>query len=160
MTVNSSALFISIAGGTDEDEDGDVGEALPVMKKSRLESDFEELFGPHYESGKKDSRATPAEEIRDYFATPHIPTMDNPLKWWSRNKEQFPRLAKLAHRYLAVPATSTPSERVFSLAGNTITRQRSSLHPEHVDTLIFLHENQESKAVSVKEEEDSNNEEE
>ena len=38
------------------------------------------------------------------------------------------------------------SERVFSLAGNTITLQRSSLHPAHVDALIFLHANQERKA--------------
>jgi len=125
------------------------------VKKSRLESDFEELFGPHFESGKKEDRSTPAEELRDYFATPQIPTMQNPLQWWARNQDRFPRLAKQAHRYLAVPATSTPSERVFSLAGNTITRQRASLHPEHVETLIFLHENQVLKGKTVKEDSDS-----
>ena len=152
------ALCNSFAGETDDEDDDGASAAPPcAAKKSRLESDFEELFGPHFESGKKATRATPAEEIRDYFATPHIPTMDNPLKWWSLNEDQFPRLAKLARQYLAVPATSTPSERVFSLAGNTITRQRSSLHPDHVDTLIFLHENTDEAEI-VKE--DSSDEEE
>uniref|UniRef100_A0A1A8FVL7 HAT C-terminal dimerisation domain-containing protein n=1 Tax=Nothobranchius korthausae TaxID=1143690 RepID=A0A1A8FVL7_9TELE len=61
--------------------------------------------------------AATAEEIRDYFSTPHIPTMDNPLQWWSRNQDRFPCLAKLSKSYLAVPATSTPSERIFHLLG-------------------------------------------
>ncbi|CAM4503155.1 unnamed protein product [Leuciscus chuanchicus] len=67
----------------------------------------------------------------DTVEAPHIPTMENPLQWWARNHDNFPRLAKLCKRYLAVPATSTPSERIFSLAGNTISRLRASLHPAH-----------------------------
>ena len=50
-------------------------------------------------------------------------------------------LAKLAKSYLGVPATSTPSERVFSLAGNTVTRQRANLQPGHVDKLVFVNAN-------------------
>ncbi|MGH0132999.1 UNVERIFIED_CONTAM: hypothetical protein FKN15_015282 [Acipenser sinensis] len=30
---------------------------------------------------------------------------------------------------------------MFSLAGNTINRHRSSLHPDHVDVLVFLNVN-------------------
>ncbi|KAJ8388164.1 hypothetical protein AAFF_G00136300 [Aldrovandia affinis] len=81
-----------------------------------------------------------------------IPTMSNPLEWWARNEKQFPRLAKLAKSYLAIPATSTPSERAFSLAGNTFTRQRSSLHPAHVDALIFFNANQERRTRIINEE--------
>ena len=70
----------------DDEEDDEAGAAPgPVLKKSRLESDFEELFGEHFESGKREGCSTPAEEIRDYFAIPHIPTMENPLKRWDRN---------------------------------------------------------------------------
>ena len=94
--------------------------AEPVMKKSRLENDFEQLFGPNFESGRNNGESTAV-------VGPH--------------PGRLSLLARLAYRYLEVPATSTPSERVFSLAGNTITRQRASLHPANVDTLIFLHEN-------------------
>ncbi|KAK7173382.1 hypothetical protein R3I93_003262 [Phoxinus phoxinus] len=120
-------------------------------KNARLEQDFEQLFGPHFHSGRKTGHSTAAEEIREYFLAPHIPTMENPLQWWARNHENFPLLAKLCKRYLAVPATSTPSERIFSLAGNTISRQRASLHPAHVDALVFLHENHDRHVKTVNE---------
>nr|XP_055027769.1 zinc finger BED domain-containing protein 4-like [Misgurnus anguillicaudatus] len=118
--------------------------ALPSEhKKPRLEADLEELFGFHYKSRNPTTKqpTTSEDEIQDFFQMPDIPTLGNPLEWWACNGHQFPRLSKLAKSCLAVPATSTPSERIFSLAGNTVTRQRSSLHPSHVDALVFLNAN-------------------
>lgn len=40
-----------------------------------------------------------------------------PLEWWRQNAEKFPKIAHIARRVLAVPATSVPSESVFSSAG-------------------------------------------
>lgn len=45
---------------------------------------------------------------------------------------QFPRLAHMAHDYLAIPASSVTSERAFSAGGNMITNKRSSLMPKTV----------------------------
>ena len=39
---------------------------------------------------------------------------------------------------VANTATSVPSERVFSTAGDILTDQRASLSPKHLDTLLFL----------------------
>uniref|UniRef100_A0AAV2JGN2 HAT C-terminal dimerisation domain-containing protein n=1 Tax=Knipowitschia caucasica TaxID=637954 RepID=A0AAV2JGN2_KNICA len=130
-----------------------------IGKKARLELDFAELFGTHFESGQNTARgSTATEEARQDFLLPQIPTLDNPLQRWARNERRFPRLARLSKTYLAIPATSSPSERIFSLAGNTITRQRASLHPAHVDELIFLHENTKSKTKKVTEEEERDSE--
>ena len=63
----------------------------------------------------------------------------NPLQWWKRNAADLPHLSELAKRYLCIPATSAPSERVFSAAGLTIAKTRASLHPDNAADLIFLH---------------------
>jgi hAT family C-terminal dimerisation region len=63
----------------------------------------------------------------------------NPLQWWKKNSADLPHLSVLARKYLCIPATSAPSERVFSAAGLTIAKTRASLHPENAADLIFLH---------------------
>ena len=67
----------------------------------------------------------------------------SPLSWWKSNADRFPALASLAHKYLSVPATSAPSERVFSAAGNVVDKLRAALTAENVDALVFLHKNAE-----------------
>ena len=67
--------------------------------------------------------------------------ISNPLEWWRKNQCRFPRLALLAARYLAVPATSAPVERLFSTAGLTISKLRARLLPVNAAMLVFLHEN-------------------
>ena len=62
----------------------------------------------------------------------------NPLIWWRDNEKYFPRLSQLARKYLYVPATSVPSERVFSVAEHVVNEKRSSLLPENVNMLVFF----------------------
>ena len=57
------------------------------------------------------------------------------------NAERFPIIAKVAKRFLCIPATSVPAERVFSTTGLIINEKRSSLLPENSDMLIFLNKN-------------------
>jgi hypothetical protein len=42
----------------------------------------------------------------------------DPLVWWRGMKDRFPRVARAARKWLSVTATSTPSERVFSICGS------------------------------------------
>ena len=60
------------------------------------------------------------------------------LDWWRKYGPKFPHVAKVAQRILAIPASSTPSERVFSTAGNIITKKRACLSSENVDALVCL----------------------
>jgi zinc finger BED domain-containing protein 1 (E3 SUMO-protein ligase ZBED1) len=64
----------------------------------------------------------------------------NPLEWWKSHEVRLPLLSRLARRVLCIPATSAPSERVFSAAGLTIANRRAALNAENAAALIFLHD--------------------
>jgi hAT family C-terminal dimerisation region/Domain of unknown function (DUF4413) len=61
-----------------------------------------------------------------------------PLDWWRENAHDFPHLAAMARDYLCVPATSVPSERLFSAAGHTVSKQRTRLSSTSVRSLCCL----------------------
>jgi hypothetical protein len=44
----------------------------------------------------------------------------------------------MARRFLAVPATSVPVERTFSISSNIITKSRNRLDPETVKRIVLL----------------------
>lgn len=66
---------------------------------------------------------------------------DDILQFWKTNANIYPHISALVRKILNVPATSTPAERVFSIAGLTITKKRSLLNPMNVDRIIFVHDN-------------------
>ncbi len=43
-------------------------------------------------------------------------TYENPLLFWKCHEKQFPGLAKLAKKFLGVPASSAAVERMFNIS--------------------------------------------
>jgi hypothetical protein len=50
----------------------------------------------------------------------------------------FPIISQRARDYHAIPATSAPSERVFSMAGNLISKKRTRISSENVRYVLCL----------------------
>ena len=63
------------------------------------------------------------------------------LEWWSKHQAILPLLSYMARVLFAVPASSSKSERVFSVAGNVVTAKRARLDPEKVEDLVILKTN-------------------
>ena len=80
-------------------------------------------------------------EIDQYFKQPVISRQCNPLEWWHSNMHVYPALHKVAKVYLSTVATSVPSERLFSKAGELISSKRSRLKEENVNAFLFLNNN-------------------
>lgn len=80
-------------------------------------------------------------ELKLYLSEDTLPRSSCPFKWWNSNQARFPLVADVAREYLSIPGTSVPSERLFSKAGETLTKKRSSLKPQKADQTIFLMEN-------------------
>ncbi len=122
------------------DADSEVESEPPAAKCAKLtQEDVSYLLGAYYtEDCEIVTPQSPAEELKLYKSEKPISGKGNPFDWWSKNKSSYPTLSVLARRTLSVPATSVPSERVFSVAGGTVTKLRGALDGDSIDKLIFL----------------------
>jgi hypothetical protein len=60
------------------------------------------------------------------------------LGWKYLKQQPYHFLASIDLKALAIPATSTPSERVFLVAGITIATERSWLDPDNAAELLLF----------------------
>lgn len=126
------------ASTTGEEEGAQADVPDQGAAQQRRTSAMVQLLGAYYTNQVTND----VEREVDTFLKDAVPDLDSdPTDWWEKNETRYPRLAKVAKRYLCIPATSVPSERVFSACGLTVTKLRSRLTPEHVDMLIFLNKN-------------------
>ena len=92
-------------------------------------------------SAAQSPRDRVTKEIDRYLQFQTIDGDDDPLEWWKAHVREFPLLSQLARRYLATPASSAPTERLFSKAGQVVSSKRVLLKPNKANMLVFLAEN-------------------
>ncbi len=68
------------------------------------------------------------------------------IDWWRKFEATFPILARLARRYLSIPASSAPSERIFSKYTTIWEKKKCNLKPETANDIIYLHETRRNRA--------------
>jgi len=79
-----------------------------------------------------------ADEIREYFSGSLEGEMTDPLQWWKSHAGEFPTLSRMARAYLLIPATSVPSEQLFSVGRQIVSDYRASLSPKHIEVLMVM----------------------
>lgn len=79
--------------------------------------------------------------MRQYLNSPHRDLKSNIFDYWNQHKSVLHPLSDIALKYAIIPATSVPSERIFSKAGQILSARRNRLLPDNLDTLIFLSKN-------------------
>ncbi|XP_026083928.1 zinc finger BED domain-containing protein 1-like [Carassius auratus] len=135
---DGEAAMSAAAAGEGE---GESAPSSPPKKKKK--KNLADLLGMRraQSSNPVPKRIRADTEVTRYLQEEALDLHSDPLAWWRDNQARFPLLSKVARKYMSICATSTPSERVFSAAGNIVTPLRSSLKPDNVNMLVFLSRN-------------------
>mgnify|MGYP005852689761 CR=1 FL=1 len=89
------------------------------------------------------------EELRKYrvaVAAPALCAMLDPktsplsesLDWWRSNKSEFPQLAPIAAKFLAVPGSTASVESAWSIFSAIVTARRASMNPDSAAAFSLL----------------------
>jgi len=77
-------------------------------------------------------------ELAAYRSSKTEPIQTDPLQFWKNKESTYPNVAMQAQKLLCLPATSVPCERIFSVAGEIVSRRRAALRPDNVRMLLCL----------------------
>jgi hypothetical protein len=105
--------------GTQHDDDDDELSDAELYRSSPLELDTET-------------------EFTRYLKLPVVPRETNIRRFWKTKQFEFPTISKIAGDFLAIPATSAPSECVFSIGSDVVTRKRNRLTGDSVRMIMCL----------------------
>ncbi|CAM9119466.1 unnamed protein product [Laminaria digitata] len=107
-------------------EDTDNSNTSRILNAVRVEVEaFQASTGMKmYEPGKEGD-----EKSRVYL---------DPLDWWRAKSAEFPNLACLARRVLAIPASQAESEGLSACAGDVVVKDRNALSSENVELVVVL----------------------
>ena len=107
------------------------------LKRSRKKAKETTDFSQYYDSSSDEEED---DEVDQYMKSKASKDKDlDILQWWSDHKNKYSTLAILSAYYLAISASSAPSERAFSAAGQTINEHHTNLNPETINSILILH---------------------
>ena len=132
---------VELEENVDEPEEVEVKKLTFTERLRKEQKKAEEKKNPR----KRKSRVfeepeTPLEkEMKKYEAIEVEYSKDmNILLWWKLHSKEFPLLSFLVRVVFAIPAASSKSERVFSVAGRIVTPDRNRMAPEMVESLVMI----------------------
>ena len=77
-------------------------------------------------------------ECTRWYKEPRVSPHTDIIQFWASKAYDYPIMSQMAKDYLAIPATSAASERVFSNASDIITKKRNRLSPDTLCLLLCL----------------------
>ena len=110
---------------------------VSLSQESPLEDEVDRMLAEAV--GEIDAGEVEQNEVDGYFAIPpgHC-TSGKHLQWWRVNEGRFPKLARVARKYAGMPATSAPSEGIFSQGRHLINDLRHRLRPDLLNAMLTL----------------------
>ena len=110
----------------------------PPLKKFRHLS---EMIRQRLENEEQNLAIVEVDEIECYMACKATDDDEDPLNYWTKNASIYGKLSPIAQDILSIPASSTPIERIFSVAGYSSSGRRNRLSGKMLETEIMLKTN-------------------
>ena len=134
--------FTGLGDDHGEPEQDNPDDGAPLSPTSRLRKKLLDKQQRTQIEGFLEERISPIErEILRYEAFSLPSKSVDVLMWWKGHEKVLPLLSGIAKKVLTVPASSSKSERVFSVGGNIVTSKRNRLAPSKVENLVIIKEN-------------------
>ncbi|KAM3216231.1 zinc finger BED domain-containing protein DAYSLEEPER [Capsicum annuum] len=103
------------------------------QKKFTLFAEFKEFESTSIcNAGKSELTLYLEEQKLDYESFQEMDV----IKYWKDNEKKYPNLSVMARDVLSIPITLVASESAFSIGGRVVTKYRSCIHHENVQTLV------------------------
>ena len=102
-------------GQGQEQEVQEVGGGRPLSPTSKLLKETGALVEEESIGGRK-----LAAELLSFEGLPRLSKDGNPLLWWKEHENSLPMLSSIVKEIFAIPASSSKSERVFSIGTKVI----------------------------------------
>ena len=88
--------------------------------------------------------------VEMYLKEPIQDRHTEPLSYWKSKQVLWKGLALMASKYLSTPPSSASSERLFSSAGDIISKERNRLGTEKAEMLLFVKKNCQYLIINIK----------
>ncbi len=127
-------------------------DAAPLEGAQLMKNQFQALFGRILNGSQPHSAVSTESKLREelnvFIALPSLSSKEltsaeqfDVLKWWKDRKSIYPLLSAVAKKLFSILASASSSESPFSTTGNIVTALRSTIAPQNVDMVLFLHAN-------------------
>ncbi|KAM9356339.1 zinc finger BED domain-containing protein 6-like [Pholidichthys leucotaenia] len=84
----------------------------------------------------KSATADAIQEVQRYLAEGNIARSQDPMRYWDNQNTIYPNLFQLALQFLCTPASSVSCERVFSTAGEVVSKKHNRLNFKTLEKLF------------------------
>ena len=93
---------------------------------------------PTHPSGPEEEKTVIHGELGDYLRESVLPQDTGPLWYWAARTAVYPHLAVATRNVLCIPASSGPSERVFSMSVRMCNPLRGRLKGDIAEVLMHV----------------------
>jgi len=98
-------------------------EPPPPKRKGRISVLLGELFSSPFDESRNAQEKSGIERGSAVLSEEKLELDKGPLEWWKQRRMTFLFLSQLIRKLYCITATSCPSERLFSAAGNLLNNK-------------------------------------